>query len=75
MNETDLLILAAEIERSDTQARELAQSEYAEREALEYVRTWARDSALRERASLSAWRSTHGPGYDFSKAPVLNGIR
>lgn len=45
MNETDLLILAAEIERSDTQARERAQSEYAERETLEYVRTWALESA------------------------------
>lgn len=30
-----------------------------------------------ERASrqLREWRATHGPGYNFSRAPVLNGLR
>ena len=42
MSETELLMLAAEIERADHEARERAQSEDSERETLEYVRTWAR---------------------------------
>ena len=58
MNETDLLILAAEIERSDTQARERAQSESAERETLEYVRTWVRDSAFARGMVRDAYLTT-----------------
>ena len=42
--ETDLLILAAELDRSDSEARAYALSHEARESECEYLRNWVRDA-------------------------------